>query len=146
MSEDFTQKLPKNGNDDSKILTAIENLETHVTKIDNRLQSLEKKVDERLHDTRPIWHKVVADIGELQSGQKRLEDSQNRLEDGQRRLEDGQQAIHLDMTNVNATVNDVKGDQRIINEAVRRMQLDFFTVNEWLSKLIADRNQQNSST
>ena len=146
MSEDFTEKLPKNGNDDSKILTAIENLETHVTKIDNRLQSLEKKVDERLHDTRPIWHKVVADIGELQSGQKRLEDSQNRLEDGQRRLEDGQQAIHLDMTNVNATVNDVKGDQRIINEAVRRMQLDFFTVNEWLNKLIADRNQQNSST
>jgi|GEM_PF-5609906 len=32
MSEELTDKLPKNGNDDSKILTAIENLETHVTK------------------------------------------------------------------------------------------------------------------
>ena len=130
MSEDFTQKLPKNENDE--ILTAI-------TKIDNRLQGLEKKVDERLHDTRPIWHKVVADIAELQSGQK-------RLEDGQRRIEEGQQAIHLEMTNVNNTVNEVKGDQRVINDSVRRMQLDFFTVNEWLSKLIADRNQQNPST
>jgi hypothetical protein len=130
MSEDFTQKLPKNGNEE--ILTAI-------TKIDNRLQSLEKKVDERLHDTRPIWHKVVADIAELQSGQK-------RLEDGQKRLEEGQQAIHLDMIKVNSTVDDAKGDQRVINDSVRRMQLDFLTINERLSKLIADRNQQNSQT
>src|SRR6185503_1707208 len=141
MSEDFTQKLPKNESDE--ILTAIKDLDTKVTTIDDRLQSLEKKVDARLHDTRPIWHKVVADIAELQSGQKRLEESQNRLEEGQRRVEEGQQAIHLEMTNVNNTVNEVKGDQRVINDSVRRMQLDFFTVNEWLSKLIADRNQQN---
>jgi hypothetical protein len=144
MSEDFTQKRPKNGNDE--ILTAIKDLDTHVTKIDNRLQSLEKKVDERLYDTRPIWHKVVADIAELQAGQKRVEVSQSRLEEGQRRLEEGQQAIHLDMTNVDSTVNEVKGDQRVINDSVRRMQLDFLTINEWLNKLIADRNQQNSST
>ncbi|HYV84091.1 MAG TPA: hypothetical protein VE931_11275 [Pyrinomonadaceae bacterium] len=144
MSEDFTQKLPKNESDE--ILTAIKDLDTKVTTIDDRLQSLEKKVDARLHDTRPIWHKVVADIAELQSGQKRLEESQNRLEEGQRRVEEGQQAIHLEMTNVNNTVNEVKGDQRVINDSVRRMQLDFFTVNEWLSKLIADRNQQNPST
>ena len=144
MSEDFTQKLPKNESDE--ILTAIKDLDTKVTTIDDRLQSLEKKVDARLHDTRPIWHKVVADIAELQSGQKRLEESQNRLEEGQRRVEEGQQAIHLEMTNVNNTVNEVKGDQRVINDSVRRMQLDFFTVNEWLNKLIADRNQQNPST
>ena len=144
MSEDFTQKLPKNGND--KILTAIKDLDTKVTSIDGRLQSLEKKVDERLHDTRPIWHKVVADIAELQSGQKRLEDGQKHLEEGQKRLEEGQQAIHLEMTNVHNIVSEVKGDQRVINDSVRRMQLDFLTINEWLSKLIADRNQQNSST
>ena len=131
MSEDFTQKLPKNGND-SEILTAIKDLDTHVTKIDNRLQNLEKKVDERLHDTRPIWHKVVADIGELQAGQKRLEE--------------GQQAIRSDIADVNSTVNFVKRDQLVINDAVRRMQLDFLTINEWLHKLIVDRNQQNSST
>jgi DNA repair exonuclease SbcCD ATPase subunit len=138
MSEDFTQKLPPNGTD-SKILTAIENLETHVTKIDNRLESLEKKVDERLHDTRPIWHKVVADIAELQSGQK-------RLEDGQKRLEDNQQAIHSDIKRINSAVDMVEHDQLAINNSVRRMQLDFFTVNEWLGKLIEDRNQQNPST
>jgi len=131
MSEDLTEKLPKNGND-SKVLTAIENLETHVTKIDNRLQSLEKKVDERLHDTRPIWHKVVADMAELQSGQKRLEE--------------GQAAIHKDIGELSSAVRTINRDQLVTNDAVRRMQVDFFTVNEWLNKLIADRNQQNSST
>jgi|SRR5215213_1921444 len=137
MSEDLTQKLLKNGNDE--ILTAIKDLDTHVTNIDNRLQSLEKKVDERLHDTRPIWHKVVADIAELQAGQK-------RLEEGQKRLEEGQQAISSDIAHVNSTVNVVKGDQLVTNDAVRRMQLDFITVNERLYKLTFNRDQQNSST
>jgi len=132
MSEDFTQKLPKNGNDDSKILTAIENLETHVTKIDNRLQSLEKKVDERLHDTRPIWHKVVADIAELQSGQKRIED--------------GQQAMRKVLDELSVTVHQVNRDQIVLNDSHRRIQLDLLTVTEKLQKVICDRNQQNSST
>jgi hypothetical protein len=137
MSEDFTQKLPRNGND-SEILTAIKDLDTKVTKIDTRLQNLEQKVDERLYDTRPIWHKVIAGIAELQSGQK-------RLEDGQQRLEEGQHAIHLDIKDINSTVDMVKRDQLVNNDAVRRMQLDFLTINEWLSKII-DRNQQNSQT
>ena len=145
MSEDLTEKLPKNGND-SKVLTAIENLETHVTKIDNRLQSLEKKVDERLHDTRPIWHKVVADIGELQSGQKRLEDGQKHLDEGQKRLEEGQQALRLSLIEVNSSVRDVSRDQIVINDVLRRLQLDFHTMDEKLYKLTINRNQQNSTT
>jgi len=138
MSEDFTQKLPKNGHD-SEILTAIKDLDTHVTKMDDRLQRLEQKVDERLYDTRPIWHKVVADIAQLQAGQQ-------RLEEGQKRLEDGQQSISLDISRINHSVNIVKGDQLVINDAVRRMQLDFLTVNEWLRKVIDNRNQPNSQT
>ena len=145
MSEDFTQKLPKNGND-NEILTAIKELDEHVTKIDSQLQSLERKVDERLHDTRPIWHKVVADITDLQAGQKRLEDSQQRLEGGQNRLEEGQQVIGRAVSEINNTVNIVKGDQLVINDAVRRMQLDFLTINEWLHKLTLDRNRPNSQT
>src|SRR5215213_2388555 len=137
MSEDRTAKLPHNG--DSKILTAIKDLE-------KKVDSLERKVDERLHDTRPIWHKVVADIAELQAGQKRLEAGQKHLEEGQKRLEEGQQAISSDIAHVNSTVNVVKGDQLVTNDAVRRMQLDFITVNERLYKLTFNRDQQNSST
>jgi peptidoglycan hydrolase CwlO-like protein len=130
VSEDRTEKLPNKGNDE--ILTAIKDLDTHVTKIDSRLQSLEKKVDERLHDTRPIWHRVVADISELQSGQKRLEE--------------GQQAIHEDIGELSNTVRQVNRDQLVVNDSVRRMQMDFYTMNEKLHKLTVNRTQQNSST
>src|SRR5215213_10777477 len=128
MSEDLTQKLLKNGNDE--ILTAIKGLDTHVTNIDNRVDSLERKVDERLHDTRPIWHKVVADIAELQAGQKRLEV--------------GQQAMLEDIGELTNTVRSVNRDQIVINDSVRRMQMDFHTIDEKLHKLTRDR--QNSQT
>jgi chromosome segregation ATPase len=124
MSEDFTQKLPKNEND-NKVLTAIENLETHVTKIDNRLQRLEKKVDERLHDTRPIWHRVVADIAQLQAGQQRLED--------------GQLAMRAELSNVSR-------DQIVINDSIRKIQNDYHTIHDRLCRLELNRNKQNSTT
>jgi len=124
MSEDFTQKLPENGND-SKILTAIKNLDTHVTKIDNRLERLEKKVEDRLHDTRPIWHRVVADIAQLQAGQQRLED--------------GQEAMRVELREVNR-------DQIVINDSIRKMQLDFHTIDDRLRRLELNRTLPNTQT
>ena len=81
MSEDLTKKLPQNDTD--PVLTAIKNLDNHVrssfdslvtwiSSIDSRLHILEEKVDQRLYDTRPIWHKLVADIAQLQVGQEAL--------------------------------------------------------------------------
>ena len=138
MSEDLTQKLPTNEND-NEILTAIKDLE-------KKVDGLEKKVDERLHDTRPIWHKVVADIGELQSGQKRLEEGQKHLEDGQKHLEEGQQAMRSSLIELHSSVRDVSRDQIVINDVIRRLQFDFHNIDEKLHKLIINRNQQNSST
>lgn len=138
MSGDLTQKLPKD-RQDCEILTAIKDLDAHVTNIDDRLQSLEMKVDERLHDTRRIWHKVVADIGEIKSGQK-------RLEEGQKHLEEGQQALRLGIIELHGTVRDVNRDQIVINDVARRLQLDFHNIDERLHKLIINRNRPNSST
>ncbi len=136
MSEDLTGKLPKSN---GEILNAIKNLDEHVGKIDARLQSLEqkvdgieKKVDQKLHDTRPIWHKVVADIGELQTGQNRLEQSQLAMRD--------------QISELNSVVRTVNRDQIVINDVVRRIQLDFHTFDERLQRFINKRNSQNSST
>jgi hypothetical protein len=138
MSGDLTQKLPTNGND-NEILTAIKDLE-------KKVDGLEKKVDERLHDTRPIWHKVVADIGELQSGQRRLEDGQKLLEEGQKHLGEGQQAMRSSLIELHSAVRDVSRDHIIINDVLRRLQMDFHSMDEKLYKLTINRNQQNSST
>jgi peptidoglycan hydrolase CwlO-like protein len=150
MSEDLTGKLPKSN---GEILTAIKNLDEHVGKIDSRLQNLEEKVngleknvDERLHDTRPIWHKVVAEIGEFQNSQKRLEAGQKDLEAGQKSLKQSQSAMREQIGELYSIVREVNRDQIVLNDSVRRIQLDFHSFDERLLNLINKRNQQNSQT
>ena len=158
MSEDLTQKLPKSDTD--AILTAIQNLETRVGGIDSRIQGLEsrfeglesrfqslesrfqsleqkvehieKTVEERLYDTRPNWHKLVVDIGELQAGQQRLEK--------------GQEAMRADLSELNTAVRNVNRDQIVINDVIRKIQLDFHIIDERLHRLIVNSNPRNSST
>ena len=133
MSEDLTQKLPES---DSEILLLIlrttqnlevrfGKLETRVENIDFRLEGLEEKVEHRLHDTRPIWHKVVADIAELQAGQQRIEEGLSKLE---------------------STVRDVSRDQIVINDSLRRIQLDLHTFDERLHRCERNQRPPNSST
>jgi len=134
MSEDLTKKLPQSDRD--TILIAIKNLETYVrgsvdnlvtwiSSVDSRLRGLEQTVEERLYDTRPIWHKVVAEIADLQTGQ--------------RRLIEGQQEMKVELSKVDR-------DQIVINDVIRKIQLDFHTVDDRLHKLEVNRNQQNSTT
>ena len=165
MSEDLTKKLPQS--DTHAILTAIQNLETQVGGIDLRIQGLEirvggidsriqgletrvgsvdsrfqgleqkvehleQTVEQRLHDTRPIWHRLVADIGELQAGQQRLEK--------------GQEAMRAELSELNTVVRNVNRDQIVINDVIRKIQLDFHLIDERLHRLEVNRNPQNSST
>jgi prefoldin subunit 5 len=123
MSEDLTKRLPPGDKDE--ILTAIKNLDSRINNLDTRrgsldtrlgsldtrLGSLEQKVDERLYDTRPMWHKLEADITQLQAGVERLEKGQVELRD------------HI--LDFGRAVRDVNRHQIVINDVVRKIQLDF---------------------
>ena len=124
MSEDLTRKLSPSDKDE--ILTAIKNLDTRINNLDTRLGSLEQKVDERLHDTRPMWHKLEVDITQVQAGLERLEKGQGEL-----------RGYILDLSR---TVRDVNRDQIVINDVVRKIQLDFHTIDERLHRLEVNRN------
>jgi len=87
MSEDLTNKLPKGADNVASILLSI----------DSRLQRLEQKVEERLYDARPIWQKVVADIAQLQEGQRELQAGHRELQQGVRQLHEGQQRLEATM-------------------------------------------------
>ena len=161
MSEDLTKKLPKGDTEKLELILSttqnlavrfddlearfgtvevrIGKLESRVEEIDSRVQGFAQKVEERLYDTRPIWHKVVADIAELQTGQQ-------RLEEGQRRLEEGQQATRVLIIELSSTVREVNRDQIVINDVIRRLQLDFHSFDERLHRYLLNHKQQNSST
>lgn len=115
MSEDLTKKLPT---DKDEILSAIRNL-------DERLGRLELKVEERLHDTRPIWHRVVADVTQVQAGVERLEK--------------GQGDLRTFILELNSAVRDVNRDQIMINDVARQIQLDFHTIDGRLHRLEVNR-------
>ncbi len=82
MSEDTTQRLP-NSEDDrlAQILSAVQNLSDRFDGLSTRVEGLERKVEERLYDTRPIWEKVQADITVFQENQKRFEERLEALRD-----------------------------------------------------------------
>ena len=134
MNEDLTRKLPNSDRD--AILTAIRNLESYVRSsidnlvtwvgsIDSRLSALDQKVEERLYDTRPIWHKVVADVAQLQSGQDAMNSQVLKLTNG---------------------VQDIRRDQGVFNDAIRKIDGDLHGINERLLRLEVDRKRPNSST
>jgi chromosome segregation ATPase len=83
VNDDLTKKLPSSTAQRRKAsLTIMQTLES-------RFEALEKKVEERLYDTRPIWEKVLGDVAQLQEGQVRLEEGHARLEESHARLEEG---------------------------------------------------------
>jgi|SRR5688500_18374016 chromosome segregation ATPase len=144
MSQDLTKKLPRSDSDTlNLILTSIQSLEgrfekfeIRVENIDARLQRLEakverleqkverldEKVEQRLYDTRPIWHKVVADIAQLQTGQD---------------------AIRAELSDLHSTVRDVTRDQIVINDSLRKIQLDFHNIDQRLYRLEVNRTTPN---
>lgn len=144
MSEDLTKKLPRSDSETlNLILTSIqslegrfEKLEIRVENIDARLQRLEakverleqkverldEKVEQRLYDTRPIWHKVVADIAQLQTGQD---------------------AMRAELSDLHSTVRDVTRDQIVINDSLRKIQLDFHNIDQRLYRLEVNRTTPN---
>ena len=112
MSEDLTKKLPTSDSDKlNSILTTVQATET-------RLTELEQKVEERLHDTRPIWQKVVADIAKLNLEMKRMTTSQR---DTVRRIS-------------------------VVNDTLLGIQADYRDIYDRVLELEANHNAPNSST
>jgi hypothetical protein len=113
MSEDLTQNLPGSQNDAlAQILSAVQGLDVRVQSMDDRLGSLEVKVEERLHDTRPIWEKVVEDIRQLREGQDSLRGEVNT----------GLRDINRKFSIFNDTLIQMQADYRDIYDRVRDLE------------------------
>ncbi len=116
----------------------VEHLESAVDRLDSRLSGLEQKVDERLHDTRPIWEKVIGDIAELQAGQQRLIEGQQRLEQGQQRLEERQQHFEERLQRLEEGQEFLRGESREIRTLLRDIFRRLSIFNDTLVSMQAD--------
>ena len=141
MSEDLTNKLPKGDDNVASILLSI----------DSRLQRLEQKVDERLYDARPIWQKVVADIAQLQEGQRELQAGHRELQQGVRQLHEGQQRLEATMASefcqVNKSILNVFYQIEVLNDTVLNVQVRHRDVDRRVRVLEqGHKKPSNSST
>jgi len=116
MSEDFTQKLPKN---DSDKLTLI--LET-VQAFEGRIQDLEQQAETKRYDTRPIWEKLVADIAQLQ------------------------ESLRKETREIKGSLRNLSRGQSVLNDAILKVHVDLLDIDERLQALEGVRNPSNSST
>lgn len=123
MSEDLTKKLPKSDSEKiALILTTVQNLDTRVT-------NLERKVDERLYDTRPIWEKVVADVAQLQEGQRRLEET-----------------MSSEFREIKTSIRDIFRRLSIFNDTMMRMEGDYRDIYDRVRGLEIQQNQSKPQT
>lgn len=123
MSEDPTKQL--NGSDSDKldriiaaiktldarvqnVETRVEGMDTRQQKIELRLGSLEAKVDERLHDTRPMWEAVITRLGVIEGEVEGLRSDFRKLG---RKIE-----------TVGDEMLDVKTDIRDLNRRVDKLE------------------------
>ena len=113
MSEDLTKRITPNTDDKlTLILTAVHELTFRVDKLEHRFDGFEARVEERLYDTRPIWQKVVADIGHLQEGQDTL-----RAE-----IKTSMRDVYYRFDVLNNTMLAIRADQRDIFDRVRVLE------------------------
>ena len=119
MSEDITGRLPDQPNSYEELIRLVQSVRTE-------LAELKQTVEARLHDTRPIWEKVQADIGQIQEGQQRLEVGQKRLEEKLEALRDetrtGLRNLKRDFGILNDTFMEVRGEYRDLDRRVYRLE------------------------
>lgn len=113
MNEDPTSKLPQSeDNALTQILSAVQALSS-------RVESLEKKVEERLYDTRPVWEKVQADISGLQEGQKNMA---ARVEELRDEVRTGFRNLKRQFSILNDTFLEVRADYKDLDHRVYKLE------------------------
>jgi uncharacterized coiled-coil DUF342 family protein len=119
MSEDPTQRLSDEPNGSKELLRLVQSIRTE-------LSELKQTVDARLHDTRPIWEKVQADIAQLQEGQQRLEEGQKRFDERLEALRDetrtGWRNLKRQFGVLHETFLEVRADYKDLDKRLYRLE------------------------
>ncbi|HJU56488.1 MAG TPA: hypothetical protein VJ715_18025 [Pyrinomonadaceae bacterium] len=112
MNEDITRRLPDQPGSLEELIRLVQAVRTE-------LADLKQTVETRLHDTRPIWEKVQADIAQLQEGQQRIEERLEALRDDTRT---GLRNLKRDFGTLSEMFVEVRGEYRDLDRRVYRLE------------------------
>ena len=116
MSEDLTNKLPVNHAEKlSRVLDAVQELTI-------RVDSLDRKVEERLFDTRPIWEHIASKVDQLERG---LTSKVDQLEQGLQELRQGQHDFRQEARGLKTYLRDILRRMSIFNDTLVAIQADY---------------------
>lgn len=121
MSEEPTRNLPRDGVERilARLTTFEDKVENRFSNVENRLFTLEEKVDRRLQETRPIWEQVLVRLDGVESRVQTLEGEVSGLREemrsGFRRFE---RAVMTALTEVSET----RGDQRDLEKRMDELE------------------------
>ena len=117
MSEDLTIRPPANHHERlSRVLDAVQQLTV-------RVDGLDRKIDERLYDTRPIWEHVASKVDQIEGGLQELRQNQQDLRQESRGLKTYLRDILRRMSIFNDTLVAIQADYRDIYDRVRGLEL-----------------------
>jgi len=116
MSEDLTNKLPVNHAEKlSRVLDAVQELTI-------RVDSLDRKVEERFFDTRPIWENIASKVDQLERG---LTSKVDQLEQGLQELRQGQHDFRQEARGLKTYLRDILRRMSIFNDTLVAIQADY---------------------
>jgi hypothetical protein len=124
MSEETTQGLPQDG---------VRQILTRLDSIDERLTTLEDKVDRRLQETRPIWEQVLMRLdgfesrmvgfeGKLDGFEDRLVGFESRLDGFGGELRSSLRRFDRQIGRLAKDVLEVRADQRDLEDRMDRLE------------------------
>ena len=125
MSEDLTKPFPASDSEKlTLILTTVQSLTVRADNIDFRLG----RVEQTVHETRPLLERVGADIGQLKEGQIEARAEILQLHEGQRALSTEVRALRRDIDhqfgNVHTKLIEIEIDHRDMHDRVTRLELN----------------------
>jgi len=87
-----------------------------------RVDSMERKIEERLYDTRPIWEHVASKVDLLQEGLQELRKGQNDLRE---ELRKGQEDLRQESRGLKTYLRGILRRMSIFNDTLVAIQADY---------------------
>lgn len=122
MSEEITQNISDPHPFEERVLALLDSVNT-------RLRILEEQSERRAVDTKPIWERTLAEIGEVKEEVREVKEEISEIKDDIREVKEEIREVKEKLSNVERKFESVtldmmqlRGDQRRLNDRMDKLE------------------------